>query len=143
MVKSTDKLENMKNRRNTQHSFTMVEVLLIVVLVVVMAVAGHLFLKNRDHHPSSVNSSSHSDEVTFSGTVTNLSHECNVDGTCSVTVDGKLIITGSGLSPNASDNVYGTSDVQNIGDKVDVKAIKSSYGYTLQGCSSCYIKQHH
>jgi len=102
----------------------------IVVIISGVFIIGHLATK----------ASTGGATTTFSGTVDATNNGCAYDDTCSVTVDGKVIVTGGGLSSNPEGNVYGSSAAVKIGDKVHAKAIKTPNLYTLQGCSSCYIK---
>jgi len=116
------------------------QLLFIVVAIVFLlgvAAVSYLYLyTNKDNSPVYKDG-----YVTFSGEVTNISNECAYDGNCSISVDGSNIVTGSGLSANPTDNIYGRTDNVKIGDRVTLKAVQKSYGLSLQGCSSCYIKK--
>ncbi len=78
--------------------------------------------------------------ATFNGIVTATTSDCLSGGVCTVMVANKSIVTGGGLSANAQDNVYGrvAKDLK-IGDTVFVKALKTSKGFTMQRCPTCYI----
>lgn len=91
---------------------------------------------------------------TFSGTVTQSSLDCNVDGLCSITVQGKTIITGCGLvadnsiCPNQAFSLFTEGDAKDgtlkarfgVGTKVRVTAQKTPQSklYNLH-CPGCGI----
>lgn len=78
--------------------------------------------------------------VTLSGTVTARNNGCAHDSICTVSVDGRVIVTGGGLAADPNANIYGTADNDlRIGDKVRVKARTTDHGLTLQGCPDCYV----
>lgn len=80
----------------------------------------------------------------FEGTITAYSPQCFVDGICSITVDGKVIVTTRGWSQEIVGNVIGVDDfgaVENkIGSRAEVYAKKTGEGYTLYGSADYYIK---
>lgn len=117
---------------------------LIILLAVILfgTVGWFVWSKNNTDGTSSKQATHQSEQkyTTFDGTVTAMDNGCAYDATCSVSVDGKAIITGGGLSANPDANVYGATDADlAIGDKVSVKALSSDHGLTLQGCSECHI----
>ncbi len=78
--------------------------------------------------------------ATFEGTVTGRNNGCAYDDACIVSVDNKIIVTGGGLTNNPNANIYGATDADlSNGDKVNVKALNTDHGLTLQGCKECYI----
>lgn len=81
---------------------------------------------------------------TFEGTVTAYSTQCFSDGECSITVDGKKIVTTIGWSPMIVGKVTGIPDFgsieNNVGAHAKVYAKKTDTGYTLYGSADYYIK---
>jgi len=78
----------------------------------------------------------------FEGTLKHINNGCAADGTCSMTVDDKVIITGGGLGPSQEENTWGITEADfHLGDKVTVKALKDGDNYTLHRCAECYIKR--
>jgi hypothetical protein len=81
----------------------------------------------------------------FSGTIQSVSTACFADGECSVTIDGKKVVTTIGWSQAIVGSIKGT--VNNIGDietskigaRANVYAQKTADGYTLYGNSGYYI----
>ena len=122
----------------------------VVAGLLVIAIVGLIgFTAWYVHGHRSVTSPTSSDtnaSVTFSGKITEINNACYTDGTCSVTVDDKSIVTGGGLSVTDSSNQYGNLGPSGgnfgfkIGQTVSVRALKTNYGYTLQGCADCYVK---
>lgn len=81
----------------------------------------------------------------FEGTITAFSTGCFADGECSITVDGKKIITTIGWSQQTVGSIYGSvTSIGDIGNKIGshakVYAQKTSDGYTLYGASNYYIE---
>jgi len=100
-----------------------------VILVILLAVFGYYIWTQKG-----------GSFVTFSGTITARNNGCAYDDTCTISVDGKVIVTGGGLTADPNANIYGTTDNDlRIGDKVSVKARTTDQGLTLQGCQDCYI----
>lgn len=81
---------------------------------------------------------------TFEGNVTAYSTSCFSDGECSITVDGKKVVTTIGWSQQIVGQVLGIPDFGSIekyvGARAKVYAKKTSDGYTLYGSSDYYIK---
>ncbi len=85
-------------------------------------------------------------EEYFSGVIQAVSTSCYADGICSVTIDGKTVVTTIGWSQAIVGSIKGT--VNNIGDiqtskigaRANVYAKKTADGYTLYGNSSYYIE---
>ncbi len=79
----------------------------------------------------------------FEGTVTAYSTACFSDGECSITVDGKKVVTTVGWSQMIVGRVIGVPDFGSIESKVGshakVYAKKVSNGYTLYGNANYYI----
>jgi len=91
---------------------------------------------------------------TFSGIIANRSLDCNVDGLCSITVQGKTIVTGCGLvaddsiCPNQTFSLFTEGDTKDgtlkerfsVGTKVQVTAQKTPNSdlYNLH-CPGCGI----
>ncbi len=81
----------------------------------------------------------------FSGTIQSVSTACYADGICSVTIDGKKVVTTVGWSQAIVGSIKGS--VNNIGDiqtskigaRANVYAQKTTDGYTLYGNSAYYI----
>lgn len=80
----------------------------------------------------------------FEGTITAYSTQCFVDGECSITVDGKKIVTTVGWSQQTVGTVTGIPDFgsieQKIGSKAKVYAKKTTTGYTLYGSTDYYVQ---
>ncbi len=80
----------------------------------------------------------------FEGTVTGYSTGCFSDGICSISVDGKKIITTIGRSQEILGKVLGIPDFSaienNIGAHAKVYAKKVEDGYTLYGDADYYIE---
>ncbi len=83
-------------------------------------------------------------EERFEGTITAYSQGCFVDGICSISVDGKVIVTTRGWSQEVVGTVIGIPDFGSIANKVGshakVYAKKTSDGYTLYGSANYYIQ---
>ena len=81
--------------------------------------------------------------ATFEGTITAYSTQCFVDGECSITVDGKKIVTTTGWSQQIVGTVTGIPDFgsieQKVGSHAKVYAKKTADGYTLYGSADYYI----
>ncbi len=88
--------------------------------------------------------SPYSTAETFEGTITAYSTACFADGECSITVDGKKVITTIGWSQQIVGKVLGVEDFgsieQKVGSQAKVYAKKVSDGYTLYGSESYYIQ---
>ncbi len=82
----------------------------------------------------------------FSGTIQAVSTACYADGICSVTIDGKKIVTTVGWSQaivgsiKGSVNSIGDIETSKIGVRANVYAQKTAEGYTLYGNSGYYIE---
>ena len=83
------------------------------------------------------------DAEKFEGTVTAYSTGCFADGICSITVDGKKIITTVGRSQIIVGQVTGIPDFgsieNNVGAHAKVYAKKTDDGYTLYGSADYYV----
>jgi peptidoglycan hydrolase-like protein with peptidoglycan-binding domain len=85
-------------------------------------------------------------EEYFSGTIQSVSTACFSDGECSVTIDGKKIVTTIGWSQaivgsiKGSVNSIGDIETSKIGTRANVYAQKTADGYTLYGNSNYYIE---
>lgn len=85
-------------------------------------------------------------EETFEGTIQSVSTACFADGECSVTVDGKKVVTTIGWSQAVVGSIKGavTSigdiETQKIGARAKVYARKTADGYTLYGNANYYIE---
>ncbi len=79
----------------------------------------------------------------FEGTVTAYSTQCFVDAECSITVDGKKVVTTIGRKQGALGQVTGIPDFgtieNNIGAHAKVYALKTDTGYTLYGNAAYYV----
>lgn len=79
----------------------------------------------------------------FEGTVTAYSTQCFVDAECSITVDGKKVVTTIGRKQGAVGQVTGIPDFgtieNNIGAHAKVYAMKTNTGYTLYGDANYYV----
>lgn len=80
----------------------------------------------------------------FEGTITAYSTACFSDAVCSISIDGKKIVTTIGRSQEILGKVLGISDFGEIENKIGVHAKvyakKTTDGYTLYGNSNFYIK---
>lgn len=82
----------------------------------------------------------------FEGVIQAVSTACYADGECSVTIDGKKVVTTIGWSQAIVGSIKGT--VNNIGDietskigtRASVYAKKTTDGYTLYGNANYYIE---
>ncbi len=85
-------------------------------------------------------------EERFSGTIQSVSTACFADGICSVTIDGKKVVTTVGWSQAIVGSIKGTvnsiGDIETskIGARANVYAQKTVDGYTLYGNSAYYIE---
>lgn len=91
----------------------------------------------------SVSSSNATTEV-FEGVVTAYSTACFSDGVCSISVDGKKVVTTVGWSQQTVGQVKGIPDfgsiANNVGAHAKVYAMKAEDGYTLYGSSDYYVQ---
>ena len=81
----------------------------------------------------------------FEGKITGSSIGCYADGICSISVDGKQVITAIGWSQQTVGRIYGSIDnvgdaSKKIGTKAKVYAQKTNEGYTLYGNKNFYIE---
>ncbi len=82
----------------------------------------------------------------FSGTIQAVSTACFADGECSITIDGKKVVTTIGWSQAIVGSIKGTvnsiGDIETskIGAQANVYAQKTADGYTLYGNSNYYIE---
>lgn len=85
-------------------------------------------------------------EETFEGVIQSVSTACFADGECSVTIDGKKVVTTIGWSQAVVGSIKGTvnsiGDIETnkIGARAKVYAKKTTDGYTLYGNSAYYIE---
>lgn len=85
-------------------------------------------------------------EETFEGNIQSVSTACFSDGECSVTIDGKKIVTTIGWSQAVVGSIKGTVnsigeiETNKIGARAKVYAKKTTDGYTLYGNSAYYIE---
>ena len=84
-------------------------------------------------------------EERFSGKITAVSTACFADGECSVSVDGKKVVTTIGWSRDTVGFIKGkVTDIGSlesmIGTTVNVFAKKTASGYTLYGSTNYYIE---
>lgn len=81
---------------------------------------------------------------TFEGKVTAYSTACFADGECSISVDGKKVVTTIGWSQAVVGKVLGIPDFSSIENKIGstakVYAKKTADGYTLYGSADYYIE---
>jgi peptidoglycan hydrolase-like protein with peptidoglycan-binding domain len=82
----------------------------------------------------------------FSGTIQTVSTACFADGECSVTIDGKKVVTTIGWSQaivgsiKGSVSSIGDIETSKIGARANVYAQKTTDGYTLYGNAAYYIE---
>ncbi len=80
----------------------------------------------------------------FEGTITAYSTQCFADGECSITVDGKKVVTTIGWSQMTVGTVTGIPDfgsIENkVGSRANVYAKKTADGYTLYGSTDYYVQ---
>jgi hypothetical protein len=80
----------------------------------------------------------------FEGIITAYSTACFADGECSITVDGKKVVTTLGWTQMTVGAVTGVPDFgsvgQKIGSRAHVYAKKTDDGYTLYGSTEYYIR---
>lgn len=80
----------------------------------------------------------------FEGTITAYSTQCFADGECSITVDGKKVVTTLGWTQMTVGSVTGIPDFgsieQKVGSKAKVYAKKTAEGYTLYGSTDYYVQ---
>lgn len=83
-------------------------------------------------------------EETFEGTITAYSTTCFSDGVCSISVDGKKVVTTIGRSQEVLGEVRGIADFSmiegKIGSHAKVYAKKTTDGYTLYGSKDYYLQ---
>lgn len=81
---------------------------------------------------------------TFEGKVEAYSTGCFVDGICSVTVNGKVVIVTRGWARDPVGTLRGVESIgdveKKIGHNAKVYALKTSEGYTLYGNKEFYIE---
>jgi hypothetical protein len=81
---------------------------------------------------------------TFEGTIQAVSTACFADGICSVTVDGKVVVTTIGWSQQIVGSIRGVASIgdieQKIGHHAHVYAAKTADGYTLYGSTAYYVE---
>ncbi len=81
---------------------------------------------------------------TFEGTITAYSTACFSDGICSISVDGKKVVTTIGRSQEVLGEVRGIADFGMIEGKIGahakVYAKKTTDGYTLYGSKDYYLQ---
>ena len=74
----------------------------------------------------------------FSGTVQSIDNGCFADATCSVTVDGVLVVTLTGWSRDT----WGQRDTElQVGERVDVACRPTLEGCTLNGNAGYYVRR--
>lgn len=74
----------------------------------------------------------------FSGKVDAVDDGCFADGTCSVTVDGVLVVTLTGWSRDT----WGQRDTElQVGERVDVACRPTLEGCTLNGNAAYYVRR--
>lgn len=84
-------------------------------------------------------------DETFEGTISAVSTACFADGECSVTIDGKKVVTTIGWSRDIVGSIKGTAlsigdiETNKIGARAKVYAKKTADGYTLYGNANYYI----
>jgi len=102
--------------------------LFLVLLLVIIGAAAVSWLKNSANNPKNIN-----------GIITNISNQCHVDGTCSVTLDGyKTIVTGCGLTANGRTcKTYDQTKLQ-VGQRVKATVVGGDNYYSVE-CDSCTI----
>ena len=92
----------------------------------------------------SLDSSSSAMTETFEGTITAYSIACFADGECSITIDGKKVVTTIGRSQQVVGKVIGVPDFGSIENKIGahakVYARKTIDGYTLYGSNDYYVE---
>lgn len=82
----------------------------------------------------------------FEGTIQAVSTACFADGICSVTIDGKVVVTTIGWSQNTVGAIKGSVtsigdiETKKIGARAKVYAAKTTEGYSLYGSSAYYIE---
>jgi peptidoglycan hydrolase-like protein with peptidoglycan-binding domain len=81
----------------------------------------------------------------FEGKITGSSIGCYADGICSISVDGKQVITTIGWSQQVVGRIYGSIDnvgaaEKKVGTHAKVYAQKTTDGYTLYGNKDFYIE---
>lgn len=85
-------------------------------------------------------------EESFEGVIQSVSTGCYVDGECSVTIDGKKVVTTIGWSQQTVGSIKGSvnniGDIQTsrIGSRASVYAKKINGGYSLYGSVDYYIE---
>lgn len=89
-------------------------------------------------------------EVKFTGIISSTSDECWVDGSCSLTVDGKTIFVAGGLTPDVENPTpkgqligynYSEATTRYIGKKAEVyvKVLSNNF-FTIDGNKNYYVK---
>lgn len=104
-----------------------------IIIVLVLAAGVLAYFRFYGHRDSGV--------VTIKGSITSISNECAVDGTCSITIDGsKTIITGCGLRGDGTTCATYDQSKLKTGDRVSAKVIKTGDTYEV-GCPDCTIQK--
>jgi len=79
----------------------------------------------------------------FEGTISAYSTQCFVDGICSVTVDGKIVVITRGWARDPVGTLQGVESIADVGNKMGHKAkvyaAKTTDGYTLYGNKEFYL----
>ena len=96
------------------------------------------------HSFTKSDSKKNKDDVMFEGAITAYATGCFADGECSITVDGKKVVTTIGRTQTVVGKVVGIPDFgsieNNIGAHAKVYAKKTEDGYTLYGNTDYYVK---
>lgn len=93
-----------------------------------------------------LNSLNNLETSSFEGVIQAVSTACFSDGECSVTIDGKKVVTTIGWSQQVvgsikgSVNSIGDIETSKIGARAKVYAKKTTDGYTLYGSTEYYIE---
>lgn len=91
----------------------------------------------RDTPPPAPQPAAAGDTRSFSGAVQAIDNGCFADGTCSVTVDGTVVVTMTGWSRDT----WGPRDPDvKIGDQVQVRCRVTAEGCTLNGSAGYFLR---
>lgn len=94
--------------------------------------------------PTAISTTATTTSETFEGIVTAFSTGCYADGECSVSVDGKKVITTIGWSQETVGKLLGVPDLgaveKNIGSRAKVYAKKVEGGHSLYGSADYYVE---